>query len=136
MSHPSPLVFELCTAIDRFYEREPDLSVSDVLAALDEVSMALACKRARTQYHAYQAARDAQKDLSAHFRDACLPPGYSTTGRELRSEIQIGSAPRSSVAAVPEQVCGAWWMAGPLIFTWPSKSNCHANRGHSAVCAN
>ena len=43
MSDPSPLVFELCTTIDRFYEREPDLSVSDVLAALDEVSMALAC---------------------------------------------------------------------------------------------
>jgi hypothetical protein len=42
MSDPSPLVFELCTAIDRFYERDPDLSVSDVLAALDEVSMALA----------------------------------------------------------------------------------------------
>ena len=36
--------------IDRFYEREPDLSVSDVLAALDEVSMALACKRARTHW--------------------------------------------------------------------------------------
>jgi hypothetical protein len=50
MSDPSPLVFELCTAIDRFYEREPDLSVSDVLAALDEVSMALACKRARTHW--------------------------------------------------------------------------------------
>ena len=33
MSDPSPLVFEICTAIDRFYEREPDLSVSDVLAA-------------------------------------------------------------------------------------------------------
>ena len=43
MSDPSPLVFELCTTIDRFYEREPDLSVSDVLAALGEVSMALAC---------------------------------------------------------------------------------------------
>jgi hypothetical protein len=43
MSDPSPLVFEICTAIDRFYEREPDLSVSDVLAALGEVSMALAC---------------------------------------------------------------------------------------------
>ena len=42
MSDPSPLVFELCTAIERFYERDPDLSVSDVLAALDEVSMALA----------------------------------------------------------------------------------------------
>ena len=25
------------------------------------------------------------------------------------------SAPRSSVAAVSKQVCGAWWMAGPLI---------------------
>jgi hypothetical protein len=50
MSDPSPLVFELCTTIDRFYEREPDLSVSDVLAALDEVSMALACKRARTHW--------------------------------------------------------------------------------------
>jgi hypothetical protein len=35
-------VFELCTAIDRFYEREPDLSVSDVLEALGEVSMSLA----------------------------------------------------------------------------------------------
>jgi hypothetical protein len=43
MSDPSPLVFELCTTIDRFYERDPDLSVSDVLAALDEVSMSLAC---------------------------------------------------------------------------------------------
>ena len=43
MGDPSPLVFEICTAIDRFYEREPDLSVSDVLAALGEVSMALAC---------------------------------------------------------------------------------------------
>jgi hypothetical protein len=42
MSDPSPLVFELCTTIDRFYERKPDLLVSDVLAALDEVSMALA----------------------------------------------------------------------------------------------
>ena len=50
MSHMSPLGFEICTAIDRFYEREPDLSVSDVLAALDEVSMALACKRARTHW--------------------------------------------------------------------------------------
>jgi hypothetical protein len=50
MSDPSSLVFELCTTIDRFYEREPDLSVSDVLAALDEVSMALACKRARTHW--------------------------------------------------------------------------------------
>ena len=50
MSDPSPLVFELCTTINRFYEREPDLSVSDVLAALDEVSMALACKRARTHW--------------------------------------------------------------------------------------
>jgi hypothetical protein len=35
-------VFELCTTIDRFYEPEPDLSVSDVLAALGEVSLALA----------------------------------------------------------------------------------------------
>ena len=43
MSDPSPLVFELCTAIDRFHERVPDLSVSDVLAALGEVSMALRC---------------------------------------------------------------------------------------------
>jgi hypothetical protein len=50
MSDPSPLVFELCTAIGRFYERDPDLSVSDVLAALDEVSMALAYKRARTHW--------------------------------------------------------------------------------------
>jgi hypothetical protein len=41
MSNPSPLVFELCTAIDRFHERVPDLSVSEVLAALGEVSMAL-----------------------------------------------------------------------------------------------
>ena len=39
-------MFELCTAIDRFYEREPDLSVSDVLAALGEVSVALVCARA------------------------------------------------------------------------------------------
>ena len=43
MSDPSSLVFELCTTIDRFYERDPDLSVSDVLAALDEVSKSLAC---------------------------------------------------------------------------------------------
>ena len=43
MSGPSPLVFELCTAIDRFHERVPDLSVSDVLAALGEVRMALTC---------------------------------------------------------------------------------------------
>jgi hypothetical protein len=50
MSDPSPLVFELCTAIDRLFERESDLSVSDVLAALDEVSMALACKGARTHW--------------------------------------------------------------------------------------
>jgi hypothetical protein len=42
MSNPSSLVFALCTTIDRFYEREPGLLVSDVLAALDEVSMALA----------------------------------------------------------------------------------------------
>ena len=35
-----------CTAIDRFYEREPDLSVSDVLEALGEVSMSLACSGA------------------------------------------------------------------------------------------
>ena len=41
MSNPSPLVFELCTAIDRFHEQVPDLSVSEVLAALAEVSMAL-----------------------------------------------------------------------------------------------
>jgi hypothetical protein len=41
MSHPSPLVFQLCTAIDRFYERKPDLSVGDVLEALDELSLAL-----------------------------------------------------------------------------------------------
>ena len=41
MSDPSPLVFEICTAIDRFQERVPDLSVSEVLAALDEVSTAL-----------------------------------------------------------------------------------------------
>jgi hypothetical protein len=47
MSDPSPLVFEICTAIDRFQERVPNLSVSDVLAALDEVSMALG--RARAQ---------------------------------------------------------------------------------------
>ena len=50
MSDPSSLVFELCSTIDRFYERKPDLSVSDVLAALDEVSMALAFKRARTHW--------------------------------------------------------------------------------------
>ena len=43
MSDPSPLVFELCTAIDRYYDRAPDLSVNDVLAALDQVSLALAC---------------------------------------------------------------------------------------------
>jgi hypothetical protein len=43
MSDSSPLVFELCTAIDRFYERDPDLSVRDVLAALGELSMSLAC---------------------------------------------------------------------------------------------
>jgi 2-keto-4-pentenoate hydratase len=49
MSDPSP-EFELCTTIDRFLERDPDLSVSDVLAALDEVSMALACKRSRTHW--------------------------------------------------------------------------------------
>jgi hypothetical protein len=52
MSDPSPLVFELCTAIDRFHERVPDLSVSDVLAALGEVGMALRCpggpKRSRS----------------------------------------------------------------------------------------
>jgi hypothetical protein len=46
MSDPSPLVFQICTAIDRFQERVPDLSVSEVLAALGEVSMALACVRA------------------------------------------------------------------------------------------
>jgi hypothetical protein len=46
MSDPSPLVFEICTAIDRFQERVPNLSVSDVLAALDEVSMALGRARA------------------------------------------------------------------------------------------
>ena len=50
MSDPSPLVFELCSTIDRFYERKPDLSVSDVLAALDEVSMALACASARSHW--------------------------------------------------------------------------------------
>ena len=43
MSDPSPLVFEICTTIDRFHERVPDLSVSDVLAALGEARMALAC---------------------------------------------------------------------------------------------
>ena len=52
MSDPSPLVFELCTAIDRFHERVPNLSVSDVLAALGEVGMALRCpggpKRSRS----------------------------------------------------------------------------------------
>jgi hypothetical protein len=41
MSDPSPLVFELCTAIDRFYERKPDLSVGDVLEALDELGLVL-----------------------------------------------------------------------------------------------
>jgi hypothetical protein len=46
MSDPSPLVFEICTAIDRFQERVPNLSVSDVLAALDGVSMALGRARA------------------------------------------------------------------------------------------
>ena len=45
-----------------------------------------------------------------------LPRGCSKTGRELRSQIQARSAPRSSVAAVPKQVWGAWWMAGPLTF--------------------
>jgi hypothetical protein len=43
MSDPSPLVLEICTTIDRFHERVPDLSVSDVLSALGEVSMSLAC---------------------------------------------------------------------------------------------
>ena len=43
MSDPSLLVFEICTAIDRFQERAPDLAVGDVLAALGEVSSALAC---------------------------------------------------------------------------------------------
>ena len=47
MSDPSPLVFEICTTIDRFHERVPDLSVSDVLAALGEVSMSLAGARKR-----------------------------------------------------------------------------------------
>jgi hypothetical protein len=46
MGDPSPFVFEICTAIDRFQERAPDLSVGEVLAALGEVSMALACERA------------------------------------------------------------------------------------------
>ena len=46
MSDPSPLVFEICTAIDRFQERTPDLSVSEVLTALGEVSSALACAAA------------------------------------------------------------------------------------------
>jgi hypothetical protein len=41
MNDPSPLVFELCTAIDRFYERKPDLSVGDVLEALGELSLVL-----------------------------------------------------------------------------------------------
>jgi hypothetical protein len=41
MSDPSPLVFELCTAIDRFYERKPDLSVGDVLEALEELGLVL-----------------------------------------------------------------------------------------------
>jgi hypothetical protein len=41
MSDPSPLVFALCTAIDRFYERKPDLSVGDVLEALDELGLVL-----------------------------------------------------------------------------------------------
>ena len=49
MSDPSPLVFELCTAIDRFHERVPDLSVSDALDALGEVSMALRCPGASTR---------------------------------------------------------------------------------------
>ena len=49
--------------------------------------------------------------------DARLPRGYSKTGRELRSKREARSAPRSSVAAVSKQVCGARWMAGPLIFT-------------------
>jgi len=39
MSNPSPLVFELCTAIDRFHERVPDLSVSEVLAAIATESL-------------------------------------------------------------------------------------------------
>jgi hypothetical protein len=45
MSDPSPLVFEISTAIDRFYERDPDLSVREVLEALGEVRMSLACAR-------------------------------------------------------------------------------------------
>jgi hypothetical protein len=49
MSNPSPLVFELCTAIDRFHERVPDLSVSEALAALGEVSMALRGSSAPTR---------------------------------------------------------------------------------------
>ena len=47
MSDPSPLVFEICITIDRFHERVPDLSVSDVLAALGEVSKSLAGARKR-----------------------------------------------------------------------------------------
>ena len=39
MSNPSPVVFELCTAIDRFHERVPDLSVSEVLAAIATESL-------------------------------------------------------------------------------------------------
>jgi hypothetical protein len=65
-------------------------------------------------HRAAQATRDAQEDLSTHFRDARLSRGYPKTGRELRAKIQARSAPRSSVAAVSKQVCRAWWMASPL----------------------
>ena len=68
-------------------------------------------------HRADQAAKNAQEYLSAYFRDARLPRGYSKAGRELRSQIQARSAPRSSVAAVSKQVCATRWMAGPLIFT-------------------
>jgi hypothetical protein len=44
-----PFVFEICTAIDRLQVRVPDLSVSEVLAALGEVSMGLACSGAPTR---------------------------------------------------------------------------------------
>ena len=85
MSDPSPLVFELCTTIDRFYERKPDLLVSDVLAALDEVSMALACKRARTHWSRANVVRISDYKRGGSPLDRGGPP-TSAAGRPIVPE--------------------------------------------------
>jgi hypothetical protein len=59
--------------------------------------------------------------LSVHYGSPVGSLGSSsretarTAWRKLRSKGQARSAPRSSMATVPKQVCGPWWPAGPLV---------------------